>query len=156
MKLIYAGVGTPGRNEPLDDAAQLYADRLKHYLKFELKLLDAGARKNAPDVTVQKEEGTRLLACASGGALKIALDERGRLFTTEQLAKKVQSWMSSGRDVVLFQGGATGLHPELLSACEEKWSLTPLTLPHRLARVVTLEALYRACTLLKGEPYHRA
>lgn len=156
MKLTYAGVGALSKKEPLDLAAQDYAGRLEHYVRFELKLLDAGARKNAPDPVVQKDEAERLLKCAAPNALRISLDEHGKLLTTVQLADMLSRWMQGGRDVVIFQGGATGLEAGLLKSCASSWSLSPLTLPHRMARVVALEALYRAATLLKGEPYHRA
>jgi 23S rRNA (pseudouridine1915-N3)-methyltransferase len=96
------------------------------------------------------------LKLAPSNAHRVALHETGKLLTTEQLAARVQGWLNSGRDVVFFQGGPSGLDPGLLKDVNEQWSLSPLTLPHRMARVVAIEALYRAFTILRGEPYHRA
>lgn len=156
MKLVLAGVGPLQRKDVLDQAAQDYAGRLGHYVKFELSLVEPVARRpGSTDETVEKQEAARLLKAAPR-ARQVALDEHGTLLSTEQLARRVAAWLNGGRDVVLYQGGPTGLDADLLNQCDERWSLTPLTLPHRLARVVALEALYRAFTVLRGEPYHRA
>jgi 23S rRNA (pseudouridine1915-N3)-methyltransferase len=156
VRIVLAGVGVLSRSEPLDQASQDYAERLRHYVRFELVTVDGGAGKNAPKTVTQRQEAARLRKACPAGACRVALDERGRPHTTAQLAKQLSGWLNGGKDVVLLQGGATGLQKELLVDCGETWSLSPLTLPHRLARVVALEALYRAFTLLQGEPYHRA
>ena len=156
MKITLAGMGELSRKDPLDAAAQDYAERLSHYCRFDLRVSEASVRKATPDETVRKLEAERLLKGVPPGAHRVALDERGTLHTTEKLAVRVQQWLNAGRDVVIFQGGATGLDAGLVASCAEKWSLSPLTLPHRMARVVALEALYRAFTVIRGEPYHRA
>jgi 23S rRNA (pseudouridine1915-N3)-methyltransferase len=156
MRIILAGVGPLQKKDALDAATADYADRLGHYVKFELKLVEPSARKNAPDVAVRAAEMEALLKHAPQGAHLCALHETGKMHTTVDLSRRVQAWLNGGRDVVLLQGGASGLHPDLLKRCAEQWSLSALTLPHRLARTVATEALYRAMTLLRGEPYHRA
>jgi 23S rRNA (pseudouridine1915-N3)-methyltransferase len=156
MRMMLAGVGALNKKDPVDAATQDYVERLGHYARFELKLVDPSARKSVPDVQVRAEEMAALRKVALPGARWCALHEKGTLHSTMDLSKRLQGWMNSGKDVVFFQGGASGLHPELLAQCQEQWSLSPLTLPHRLARTVATEALYRAFTVLRGEPYHRA
>ena len=85
----------------------------------------------------------------------MALDERGREHTSPELARRLAAWLEGGRDVALVIGGSDGLAPALLERAEERISLSRLTLAHRLARVVLAEQLYRAFTILKGEPYHK-
>ena len=86
----------------------------------------------------------------------IALDVEGRGWSTQQLAGQLERWMGDGRDVALLVGGPDGLAPGCLQAAEQRWSLSPLTLPHSLVRVVLAEQLYRAWTIITGHPYHRA
>lgn len=96
-----------------------------------------------------------MLAAVPKGARVVALDETGRAFATADLAKRLQRWMASGGPVALLIGGPDGLAPECLDRADEKWSLSPLTLPHGLVRVVVAEAVYRAWSLLEHHPYHR-
>lgn len=86
----------------------------------------------------------------------VALDERGTAWSTRTLAKHLAAWEMGGRDVTLLIGGADGLAPACLERAGEHWSLSPLTLPHALARVLVAEQLYRAWSLNTGHPYHRA
>ena len=102
-----------------------------------------------------EDEGRRLLAAVPGGARVIALDERGAAWTTAALADRIGRWMREGRDLALLIGGADGLAPECIAAAEHRWSLSPLTLPHGLVRVVVAEQIYRAWTILRRHPYHR-
>ena len=102
-----------------------------------------------------EEEAMRLIAAAPAGCLRIVLDERGTLMATAELARRIERWRGAGRDLVFFVGGADGLAESLKRAAEFTWSLSPLTLPHALARVVLVEQLYRAVSLLRGHPYHR-
>ena len=89
------------------------------------------------------------------GARVIALDERGKAFTTRELAARLQGWLQDGRDLALLIGGPDGLAPACRTAADLDWSLSPLTLPHGLARILVAEQLYRAWTVLCGHPYHR-
>ena len=104
---------------------------------------------------VMEAEGRRITAAVPKDALKIVLDERGRTCTTRELSEKMDSWLMAGRDVAFIIGGADGLPETIKERADFTWSLTPLTLPHALARVVLSEQLYRAHTILKNHPYHR-
>ena len=86
----------------------------------------------------------------------VALDERGQPWSTTDLVAELERWLDGGRDVSLLVGGADGLSPALLSRADQRWSLSPLTLPHAMVRVIVAEALYRAWSLRSGHPYHRA
>jgi 23S rRNA (pseudouridine1915-N3)-methyltransferase len=86
----------------------------------------------------------------------IALDERGKAWDTIQLSTTLQTWREASQTVCLLIGGANGLHPDSKQRSTQLWSLSPLTLPHPLVRVVLIEQLYRAWTLLINHPYHRA
>lgn len=154
--MVFAGIGPLSHKDMLDAAAQDYADRLTHYVRFELKTAAPLPRKTSSSDSVERLEAERLYKLAPPSCHRVALHETGKLHTTVQLSARLQGWLNAGRDVVFFQGGPSGLDVTLLKDCNEQWSLSPLTLPHRLARVVALEALYRAFTVLRGEPYHRA
>ena len=91
-----------------------------------------------------------------GSSYLVALDERGRAHDTRALAGRLERWQGLGRDVALLVGGADGLHADVLARADESWSLSPLTFPHPLVRVILIEQLYRAHSLLSGHPYHRA
>jgi 23S rRNA (pseudouridine1915-N3)-methyltransferase len=104
---------------------------------------------------VLEAEAKRVLAALPRGCLKIVLDERGTLQATRELARRIEQWRATGRDLAFIVGGADGLADGLKRAADFKWSLTPLTLPHGLARVVLAEQLYRALSILHNHPYHR-
>jgi 23S rRNA (pseudouridine1915-N3)-methyltransferase len=103
---------------------------------------------------VREAEGARILE-AAGRDLLVALDERGKSITTLQLAEKFTGWLSGGRDVSLAIGGADGLHESVKQRADWLWSLSPLTLPHGMVRVLLAEQLYRAWSVLNHHPYHR-
>jgi 23S rRNA (pseudouridine1915-N3)-methyltransferase len=100
-------------------------------------------------------EGKRIAAVLPKGCFKVVLDERGRTCTTRELAQRLAAWQMEGRDVAFVIGGPDGLAETIKRDADLVWSLTPLTLPHGLVRVVLAEQLYRAHSLLKGHPYHR-
>jgi len=102
------------------------------------------------------QEGERMLAAVPAGARVIALDERGRGWSTIELAGRLEVWLAAAAPVALLIGGPDGLAPACRERAEERWALSALTLPHGLVRVVVAEALYRAMSVLKGHPYHRA
>ncbi|MEA3638721.1 MAG: 23S rRNA (pseudouridine(1915)-N(3))-methyltransferase RlmH [Lamprobacter sp.] len=101
------------------------------------------------------DEGERLLKATPSTALVVALDVRGRAWSTEDLARELEVWMAGGRDVAMLVGGPDGLAADCLARAERRWSLSPLTFPHPLVRVILAEQLYRAWTLTQGHPYHR-
>ena len=95
-------------------------------------------------------------AAIPAGCLVIALDVAGGAWSTEVLAERLQGWLADGRDVVLLVGGPDGLSPDCLACADLKWSLSALTYPHALVRIIIAEQLYRAWTINAGHPYHRS
>ncbi len=119
---------------------------------IEIKPDKRASGKNSE--VVQEAEAARILE-AAGKDLLIILDEHGQEVTTTQLAQRMETWLSSGRDISLVIGGADGLHPSLKQKADWLWSLSKLTLPHAMVRVVLAEQLYRAWSVIQNHPYHR-
>ena len=133
-----------------------YAGRLPRELKLELVELPVEHRgKNADIARLREAEGERILK-AVGEARLIALDEHGTQPDTIGWSKALKDWMQDGRDVVLAIGGPDGHATSVLAQAEAKWSLSKLTFPHALVRVLVAEQLYRAWSVLQNHPYHRA
>lgn len=148
-----------GRRMPAwaDAAYAEYAQRLQSECRLELKEIEPAQRSKTTTATrAMNEEAGRLTAALPKNVRLIALDERGRALTSAQLAEQLQLWMNDGRDIALVIGGADGLAPEIKVRAESSWSLSAMTLPHALARVLVAEQLYRAWSILKNHPYHRA
>jgi 23S rRNA (pseudouridine1915-N3)-methyltransferase len=133
-----------------------YARRLRAHWKFELLEIAAAHRgaSQAPERAIAAE-GARVLAALRPAEHAIALDERGVAMNTRELAARLAAGEREGRDLALLLGGPDGHAPEVRRRCAESWSLSRLTLPHGLARVVLAEQLYRAQSLLLNHPYHR-
>lgn len=133
-----------------------YATRLPRELKLELVELPVEHRgKNADIARLRDAEGAALLK-AAGAARIVAFDEHGTQPDTVGWATALRGWMQHGRDVALLVGGPDGHAPAVLAKAEAKWSLSKLTFPHPLVRVIVAEQLYRAWTLIQNHPYHRA
>lgn len=133
-----------------------YTRRLKGALRFELLELPAGRRSASADpARAIADEAQRLLAALSSDERVVALDERGAQKTTRELAQWLGGCMQDGRDVALLIGGPDGFAPAVLARAQERWSLSQLTLPHAMVRVIVAEQLYRAHSLLNNHPYHR-
>jgi 23S rRNA (pseudouridine1915-N3)-methyltransferase len=134
-----------------------YARRLPR--ECTLQLVEIPPARRHKSLTVEqarREEGRQLLAAIPHDCHVIALDVRGKGWRTEQLATQLHDWLGSGRDVALLVGGPDGLAPDCLARAAQAWSLSPLTFPHALVRVVIAEQLYRAWTIYSGHPYHRS
>lgn len=132
-----------------------YIRRLKARLPVELVEIPAVRRSSGDVDRARAEEGRRLLAVLRPQQHVVALDEHGRQRTSLELSKWLGQRMQSGSDLCFLVGGADGFAPEVLARAQERWSLSSLTLPHALVRVVFAEQIYRAVTLLDGHPYHR-
>ena len=138
------------------DGYREYSRRMPPELALELHEIAPSKRtKGVPAGRGIDDEGRRILAAVPGGARIVALAERGAAWTTLELARRIEDWMRDGRALALLIGGADGLAPACVEAAEHRWSLSPLTLPHGLARIVVAEQLYRASTIRRGHPYHR-
>ncbi len=121
-----------------------------------LKEIPPGRRsKNSDLKRAIAEESERILHSIPKYCTVIALDENGKSWTTRKLADQMADWTGSGRDVALIIGGADGLSKEVKQRADLTWSLSALTLPHALVRVVLAEQLYRSWSLITNHPYHR-
>lgn len=133
-----------------------YARRMPRECALQLVEIAAEPRPKHADIArIKSAECARLMAAAPKGSKVVALDEGGRAWTTRQLADQLDGWLAGGRDLALLVGGPDGLDAPCLDNSEQRWSLSPLTLPHPLVRVLVAEQLYRAWSLLQGHPYHR-
>ncbi len=125
-------------------------------MQLQLQELPLGFRgKSADAAKAMKKEGDSMLAAIGNGDRVIALDVLGKSWSTEQLAQACADWRMDGRNVSILVGGPDGLAPACLARAEQKWSLSCLTLPHPLVRVLLAEQLYRAWTILNHHPYHK-
>ena len=136
LALVAVGALRPACRELCDD----YVRRLGHY-----------ARVTEREV----KEAKRLRAAIPAGTLVVATTRDGQPWSSRDLAARLERWQLTARPVAVVIGGSNGLDPAFLTSADHRWSLGPLTLPHELARVVVAEQLYRAFTILKGEPYHK-
>ena len=153
LRLIAVGTRVP---DWVEAGFTDYARRLPRDNRLELVPVAAADRRNGRGADHwREEEAGRLLGAVGGNSLVVALDVAGRRLSTEGLADCLRDWRMQGRDPALLIGGADGLAPRCLAAAEMCWSLSPLTLPHALVRVVVAEQVYRAWTLVAGHPYHR-
>ena len=133
-----------------------YRKRLSHWLPLELVEIEPGLRGKGRDpVRAIQDEGARVLAALPKGAHVVALDGRGRMHSSEQLAQRLEHWRGQGRDLAFLIGGPEGHAPDVTARADEQWSLGPLTLPHMLVRLLLAEQLYRAAAQLANHPYHR-
>jgi len=141
----------------IDSGYQEYAKRLGRDCRLTLKEIPSPRRSNSEDSkSVCKKEGELLLAALPKGAYVIALDEHGKLQSTQSIADKLQQLRETSQSLALLIGGADGLSEQVLQHCSEKWSLSRLTFPHAMVRVIVAEQIYRSISLLNSHPYHRA
>ncbi len=134
-----------------------YLNRLPAEYRVQLHEIPVSKRSKTTDITrAVREEGVRMLAAVPAQAEVIALEVTGRAWSTEQLADTLADWQQNGRDIALCIGGPDGLAPEVRERATRQWSLSPLTLPHGLVRIIVAEQLYRAWSILHNHPYHRA
>ena len=134
-----------------------YQKRLSHWLPLDLVEVEPGVRGKGRDTArAMADEGARVLAALPKNAHVVALDGRGKMHSSEQLAQRLEHWRGQGRDLAFLIGGPEGHPADVVARADEHWSLGPLTLPHMLVRLVLAEQLYRAAALLANHPYHRA
>jgi 23S rRNA (pseudouridine1915-N3)-methyltransferase len=132
-----------------------YLKRFPPQIKVSLTELPVMKSSNQSEKSQMEAEAERLLAKASPRAKLVVLDERGSLWSTVELSQHLQKWMQDGQDIDLMIGGANGLAPQIRERADQIWSLSNLTLPHMMVRVVVVEQLYRAMSILNNHPYHR-
>jgi 23S rRNA (pseudouridine1915-N3)-methyltransferase len=152
IRLVSAGTRLPGW---VNEGHAEYAKRLSGY-RYELIEVPAPRRAGGADIArAVATEGRRMLEIVGARDYVVALEVTGRAMTTSELARWLGARLADGRDLAFVIGGPDGLSPELLERADFRWSLSPLTWPHGLARIMVAEQIYRAQSLLQGHPYHR-
>lgn len=153
IRLIAVGSKMPGW---VAEGWHEYARRLPAELPLELLEIPLITRsKNADVARMIRQEGEAMLAKVQPGERIVTLEVEGRAWSTEQLARELERWRLEARTVNLMVGGPEGLAPEVCARSEQRWSLSALTLPHPLVRILIGEQIYRAWTVLSGHPYHK-
>lgn len=153
IKLIAVGTKMP---KWVEQGYDEYAKRLPREFSLELIEIAPGNRgKNADIERAIRKEGELMMSKISPSDHVVALEVLGKPWSTEQLAKEAESWQMLGSDVCLLVGGPEGLAPECKQRANQQWSLSPLTLPHPMVRIILAEQVYRAWSLIQGHPYHR-
>lgn len=140
----------------VDDAVDTYAARFPPQWKFRAETIATAKRTKAGDAgRAIDQEAEAILGKLSPGEQVVLLDERGKQLTSKKLAARLQSWQSDGRDLTFIIGGPDGVSDRCRQRADFTWSLSDLTLPHGIARILFSEQLYRAWSLGTGHPYHR-
>jgi 23S rRNA (pseudouridine1915-N3)-methyltransferase len=138
------------------EAYSEYAKRLPRECELVLKEIAPAKRgKNADIARLTDDEGERMLAALPRDVHVVALDVAGKEWSTPDLAGTLAQWLENGRDVALLVGGPDGLAPACLKRANQRWSLSKLTFPHPLVRIIVAEQIYRAWSILQHHPYHR-
>ena len=133
-----------------------YAKRLNRDIQLKLIELELAKRsKNSSVENIKSDEAKRILQAVPKNNLIVVLDVKGNDWSTEKLSTRLDNWLHSGKDVSLIVCGPDGLAQTLIQTADEKWSLSKLTLPHPMVRIVITEQLYRAWSMLNNHPYHR-
>ena len=152
IKLIAIGKKMP---DWIQTGINHYQKQLPGSLNFELITLDAQKRKGKNIEQIKSLEGELLTKTTQGSNLVIAFDEKGKQHTTKDIANIMNNWQQNGDNVALLIGGADGLSEDCKKYANQLWGLSNLTLPHSMARLLAVEQIYRAHSLLNNHPYHR-
>jgi len=153
MRIVIAAVGKP-RNAALAAAIDEYETRAARYWPLEIHEVREERASSASSTVVRDREGARLLEKVSGTSI-VVCDASGKTFSSGKFSEWLQRERESERDTSFIIGGAYGLSQDVVGAARMKLSLAPWTLPSELARLVLAEQLYRAGTIIRGEPYHK-
>ena len=140
----------------IETAVKEYTKRLPKNIQFKLiEITPAIRSKNNIATSFKLKEQEKIEAALSSNSLIIALDEKGKSISSKSLADQLQIWIDDQQHVSLIIGGADGLSDSIKNRANQTWSLSGMTLPHGLVRVIVVEQLYRAWTILQNHPYHR-
>ena len=156
MLINFVCVGTK-MPDWINQGYEEYVKRLNKDVK--IKLIEVAASKRAKTTSVEKlksEESIRIQKILPKGAHVVVLDVKGKQWSTENLSEQLGRWLHLGQDIYLIVGGPDGLDDNILKMAKESWSLSKLTFPHPIVRVVVSEQIYRAWSLMDNHPYHRA
>ena len=133
-----------------------YARRMPPECQLQLIEIPLARRSKGSDISRSiSKEGEQMLAAIKKDSLVVAMEVTGKPWSTIDLAEQLTDWMQSGRNIALLVGGPEGLAPACVKMAKLKWSLSNLTLPHPLVRIVIAEQLYLAVSILKNHPYHK-
>jgi 23S rRNA (pseudouridine1915-N3)-methyltransferase len=153
INLISVGNRMPGW---VQQGYEEYAKRLPRECELVLKEIAPGKRgKNSDVARIVKEEGERMITTIPQGGHVVILDIPGKPWTTPELAQAMKRWLESGQNIALLVGGPEGLPDFVKQTARESWSLSKLTFPHPMVRILVAEQLYRAWSILHNHPYHR-
>ncbi|MEX2487966.1 MAG: 23S rRNA (pseudouridine(1915)-N(3))-methyltransferase RlmH [Pseudomonadales bacterium] len=153
IRLLAAGTKPPGW---VSEGFNEYQKRLPREYQLILKEIKIAKRsRGEPVANCKAEEGDRMLSAMDKDARVVAVDRQGSMWSTRDLAQNLENWATRHRTINLLVGGPDGLAEQCLSVSHDCWSLSGLTFPHFLVRVIIAEQLYRACSILSNHPYHR-
>lgn len=153
VRIIAVGTKMPAW---VQEASHDYLKRFPREWSVEFVEIGLGHRSKGQDVAKAiAKEGEQMLAAIDSREYVIALDVKGKSWSTEQLAQQMENWQMAGNNIALLVGGPDGLAASCLERAQQRWSLSALTLPHPLVRVLLAEQLYRGWTILKNHPYHK-
>lgn len=153
VNLIAIGNKMPGW---VDVASDDFVKRLPAEIKINSILLPLIKRGKNPDIPrIIRDESRKILGAVPKGSLLVVLDVLGRSVTTKKFSGMLETWLQQGQDISIVIGGPDGVSDELLSKASVKLSLSTLTFPHPLVRVILLEQIYRAWSIINNHPYHR-
>jgi len=156
MRIYLIAVGTRMPSW-VEQGYREFSKRLPRECSLQLLEIPLGKRSKSQAVErARDQEGQAMLAAVPVDCHVVALDVKGKAWSTADLAAKLQDWMAGGRNLALLVGGPDGLSPACLERADQYWSLSSLTFPHALVRVLVAEQLYRAWTVTTGHPYHRS
>ena len=147
-----------GKRMPVwvDSAFTEYSKRLPKKINFNLiEIVPATRSKNTNPEQLKKIEEEKITTSITNNSLVIALDEKGKSINSRELSIELQTWIDNQQHVSILVGGADGLSPSIKNKADEIWSLSKMTLPHNLVRIVIIEQIYRAWSIINHHPYHR-
>jgi 23S rRNA (pseudouridine1915-N3)-methyltransferase len=154
MKVTLIAIGDH-EDKYLSEGFNLYAKRLQHYISFDTLLIPSLKKKGQSKEATMEAEAKEVLKKIGPSDLLILLDEKGKEYSSTELAAQMQKYLNMpGKKMFFLIGGAFGFAPEIYQRANQKISMSKLTFNHQMARLFFLEQLYRAMTILKGEPYH--
>jgi 23S rRNA (pseudouridine1915-N3)-methyltransferase len=141
----------------VEQACREYIKRLPRELQFDTIEVPIIRRGKNPDIErIVRDESRKVMASIPAGSFIIALDVAGKMISTEALAQNLDGWMQQAQDIAILIGGPDGLSEELLQQVNRSLSLSDMTFPHPLVRIIIIEQLYRAWSIISNHPYHRA
>ncbi|MCB5185107.1 23S rRNA (pseudouridine(1915)-N(3))-methyltransferase RlmH [Methylobacillus gramineus] len=152
LRIISVGHKMP---DWVQSACTEYIKRMPREMSVDIVEIKPDKRASGKNAAVVQEAEAKRILEAAGRDYLVALDERGQEVSTLQLAERMKTWLGNGRDISLIIGGADGLHEDIKQQADWLWSLSRLTMPHGMVRVMLSEQLYRAHSVINNHPYHR-